>query len=88
MLKEYMISEMIIEREGKEDEEISIEGNVEYSKDTFYGEDANGGRAETRTFVEDVHDVYAWDFIGSDVLLTPKEIEQAKNILTNKFLMG
>lgn len=79
-------SKMIVERDGVE-VEVDIEGYVEFSIDTKYGEDADGGLGEVRTFIEDVTDICAYDIDSLEFDLTESEIKEAKKILAEKFLM-
>ncbi len=87
MGKDLITTHMIVDRDGEE-QEIDVEGYVEFSVDTRYGEDAEGGRGEVRTFVEDVTDVCAYDWKGDDFKLTDQEKQWAEELLGEKFLMG
>lgn len=87
MKKELVDAKMIL-KTRLDEIEVDIEGYVHYTVDEFYGEDANGGRAESRTFVDDVTDITAYDFEGEEVLLSKEEDDEAVNILSQKFLMG
>lgn len=84
-MKEYAASKMLIDREG--DVEVFIEGDVEYSIDKRYGEDADGNRGEPRFIAEDVYNFQA-ELDGEIIQLTPQEEERAKEILTDKVREG
>lgn len=86
MKKEFVMSKMIVDRNG-EDIEVDIEGWVEYSVDRFYGTDADGNRGESRIFAEDIDGVNAWELGGDELELTPQEIKVAEDKLIDKFLM-
>lgn len=87
MSRDLILTKMIVERDGEE-QEIEIEGYVEFSVDTRYGEDAEGGRGECRTFVEDVTDICAYTVEGDDFKLTDQEKDCAAELIGEKFLMG
>ena len=87
MKSQIVQTRMMVNRNGEE-QEIYIDGYVSYSIDKFYGQDAGGGHAESRTFVEDVTDITAWGVFGEDVLLDAKEREQAERLLGEQFLNG
>ena len=70
-------------------QEVNIEGNVIFSEDRSFGEDADGNRAIKRTTVEEVIDVMAFtQEEGYYIELTKFDKEQAEHILTLKFLEG
>lgn len=86
MIKEISAS-MIIVR-GESDVEIYIDGSVKYNVDVNYGADADGNRGSRKVNVEEVEDVMAFNADGESVYINPKEEEQAKQILADKFLEG
>jgi hypothetical protein len=75
---------MMIERNG-DNFEVNVDGYVVYSVDKNYATDADGNRGTMRTFVEDVTDIDAVTVEGESVELTEREIEQAEEILIQKF---
>ena len=70
------------------DKVIDIEGYVMSYTDRAYGQDADGNRAISRTFVEDVVDITAYDEDGEEIELTARQKERAAIILTDKFFEG
>lgn len=85
MKSQIVQTRMIVER-GDEEIELYIDGSVDYSEEKNYGEDAEGGRAESRIFVEDITDITAWGIFGEDIVLTLKEREKAERLLAEEFL--
>lgn len=65
---------------------VDIIGIVKYKVDRRYGEDADGHRGETRTIVDEVVDIHAWDDDVKELLLNVREEEAVANTLTRKFL--
>lgn len=70
------------------DEEIIVDGYVHYHVDTKYGADADGGRGERRTFIDDVTDVDAITPDGEDYKLNEVNFQRAIDALQTKFLEG
>ena len=87
-MQELIQTEMTISREGEKEYEVDIEGYVKYSVDNRYGADADGNRAMTATFLEEVVEVCVTDDEGDDVDVTEEEMDQARDLLGNKFLEG
>lgn len=85
-MKELITSTMMVERNGEE-VEVDIDGYVSFSVDRHYGADADGNRAISKTFVDDVTDIAAYDH-GEDISLNSIELEAAADKLTHKFLEG
>lgn len=70
-------------------DEIDVDGYVEYHEETNYGADADGNRGEKRIFVDDVIKIYAWDdYKQKEVELTKNQLDLAAEILTHRFLEG
>ena len=86
-MKELVSSNMMI-GEGDNIDEVNIDGYVEYTVDTRYGEDADGNRGVSRTEVEDVTDICAFKANGEEIFLDGKQLQKASDILTRKFLEG
>lgn len=86
MYDEIVQTTMMVIRNNQE-EEITIEGYVEYSVDMKYGEDAEYKHGEKRIFIEGISDIEAWDVFGQEITLTKEETEQAEYLLGHKFLM-
>lgn len=87
MSKELVKITMEINR-GDDLVEVDVEGYIIYSVDYNYGSDADGGRGCSRTIVDDIQEIESYDMDGFTVKLTEKEIEEASELLTNKFLEG
>lgn len=84
-MRDLVMSKMIIKRE--EDEfEVDIEAYVNYTEDFDYGSDADGNRGSYRVSIDEVEEVTASDVDCDEVSLTKEEEDQAKSILTRKFL--
>ena len=67
-------------------EKMDVIGIVSHFIDRRYKEDADGNRGESRTIVDEVVDISAWDELVREVILTEKEKEYIADKLTNKFL--
>ena len=87
MSRNYIDTNMIIIRDGKSFE-VNIDGFVHYDVDKHYGEDADGNRGSSRTFITDVTDIMAADVITDETFaLSEAEEEQAGQELAYKFIM-
>ena len=86
-MRDIISTDWLIEKPDGELVEVNLEGWVHYHIDRRYGEDADGNRGESRTFVDDVEDAKAYKSNGDDYALTKEEQEQAEEILVQKFLM-
>jgi len=78
---------MIIKRDN-DDIEIIADAEIHYYIDRAYGADADGNRAVSRTFVQDVRDFHACVFPScEDFILTKDEQDIAEEMLVDKFYM-
>jgi hypothetical protein len=85
MARELVMTSVEVEHE-KDLVELQVEGYVYFSVDKSYGEDADGNRGESRTFVEEVQDVMAYKDDGEEYALTMAQKEKAEQALVDKFL--
>jgi hypothetical protein len=83
-MKEIITAEMEI----NEGVTVTIDGYVEYTIDRDYGSDADGNRGMSRTIVEDVTDIAAYDEELGPIALTKEDTEKAGDVLIRKFLEG
>lgn len=89
MKKELVNATMMINEEDRDNaEEVNIDGYVEYTVDTRYGEDADGNRGVSRIEVEDVTDIRTFTINGEEVFLNGKYLQKASDTLTRRFLEG
>ena len=84
-MKEFLITEMTVEREDKIFE-VKIEGYIRYSIDKHYQEDADRKGGYREVFVEDIEDFECYTDNGVDFALTGEEKEEAFRILEEEFL--
>ena len=71
-----------------EEQYINLDGYILYHIDRFYGTDADGNRGESRTIIDDVVDVAAYDDDGDDIKLQQYQLDNACKVLGDKFLEG
>lgn len=68
------------------DQEVIIDGYVEYYVEHNYGADADGKRGMKRIFIEDVTNVEAVDLDGNDFILNIDNLTRASEVLVTKFM--
>ena len=87
MKKDISIT-MLVTRGEDWEEEVGVEGNVEYHTEIDYGSDADGNRGCRTIIIDDVSDIMAFDPDGGTVELNKQDLSLASDNLAQSFLEG
>ena len=68
--------------------DLVVDGYVNYTLDTRYGEDVDGNRGTKKICVISVDDVAGYEPSGDKIILTNEEEGVASEAITRKFLEG
>ena len=79
---------IINEHDVDKSEEVYAEAWVYYIEDYNYGADADGGRGSKVVDIEAVNDLMIFDLDGHQIIATDQQMQQAREEICRKFLMG